>query len=419
MSRPLVPAALAAGAALPLLLGCSPQPASDASRQERAASTVSGGPDDHGEVAGAVELAEPPVGLTTVDAAGAVRHLDLLDESVTEVARVARPSAVHTDGRFVLTQTSDGVAVVDSGVWTWDHVDHFHYYRAEAREVGLVEGDGPATVATTTSSTSGGTGLFFVSSGEGVLLDTAALAGGEIVERYRVQREPHAGLLVPVDRFALLTEADAAGRTTRVVVLDEDGEPLEGQEHRCLDAAGTITTRVGAVVGCADGALLVTVEDDRPRVERIPYPAGAEAPHATSFAGRDGRPTVAALADERRIWLLDTRARSWSLLESPVPLVAVAAVDDDDEHVLGLSTGGRLVVLDGASGELLSSSVPLVARSLRDDVGTPTLVVDQQRAYVSAPAERRLHEIDFADGARVARTFETETEPLFLAGTGR
>ena len=102
-----------------------------------------------------------------------------------------------------------------------------------------------------------------------------------------------------------------------------------------------------------------------------------------------------------------------------MPLVAVAAVDDDDEHVLGLSTGGRLVVLDGASGELLSSSVPLVARSLRDDVGTPTLVVDQQRAYVSAPAERRLHEIDFADGARVARTFETETEPLFLAGTGR
>jgi len=47
------------------------------------------------------------------------------------------------------------------------------------------------------------------------------------------------------------------------------------------------------------------------------------------------------------------------------------------------------------------------------------LIADQQRAYLSAPAEQRLYEIDFADGARIARTFETPTAPQFVAETGR
>ncbi len=366
-------------------------------------------------------MSEPPLGLTTVDAAGAVRHLDLLDESVGDLAEVGPPRGVHTDGRFVFVGVADGVEVVDSGVWTWDHVDHLHFYRAEPRTVGRVPGEGPATVATTTSSTSGGTGVFFARTGEAVLLDTAELADGALAERFRVTTEPHDGLLVPVGAQALVTAPGPDGRGDRVVVLDGEGEAVPGQEHACPGARGTITTRVGAVVGCADGALLATAEGDGDgvSVERIPYPAGTTAPPATAFAGRDGRPTVAALAGQDAIWLLDTRRRSWALLGSPVPLAAVTAVDDADEHVLGLTTDGRVAVLDGRSGALLATSEPLAAASVRSGVGLPTLVADPQRAYLSAPAERRLHEIDFADGARVARTFETPTEPLFVAGTGR
>ena len=47
------------------------------------------------------------------------------------------------------------------------------------------------------------------------------------------------------------------------------------------------------------------------------------------------------------------------------------------------------------------------------------LVADQQRAYLNGPAEDRLWEIDFADGARVAREFAPERSPLFFAETGR
>ncbi|WP_240606962.1 ABC transporter [Microbacterium sp. Gd 4-13] len=370
------------------------------------ASTEAG--DGHGEIAGAVELAEPALGLTSVDADGAVRHLDLLDESVTDLGSTAPPVGMTTDGRYLFVETADGVQIVDSGVWTWDHVDHFHYYRAEPRLLGTVEGEGPVTVATTNSSTTGGTGLFFAGSGESVLLDTEALSKGEVVERFR---DDDGGLVVPVGSFALVA------RGGEVAVRSADGAPT-GESAACVDPRGAITTRVGAVVGCGDGALLATAATGGVAIERIPYPQGTTAPRAEAFANREGRPTVAALAGDSAVWLLDTRAREWTLLPAPAPLAAVTAVDDADGHVLALAKDGRMLVLEAATGAQLAATEPLVADSLSTGAA-PVLIADQQRAYLSAPSEHRMFEIDFADGARLARTFETASAPAFVAETGR
>jgi hypothetical protein len=249
-----------------------------------------------------------------------------------------------------------------------------------------------------------------------VLLDTEALSQGEITETFRLKTAPGAGLVVPVGSFALV--ADGAGAS--VVGYTAEGERT-GLDEPCVGAAGTITTRVGAVIGCADGALLASVEGHELVVERIPYPV--DAPAATSFDNREGRPTVAALAGTaaaggQGIWLLDTRARSWTLLPAPTPLVQVTAVDDADQHLLALAADGRVLVLNGADGSLIAETAPLVAESLAAGA-SPVLIADQQRAYLSAPTERMLYEIDFADGARVARTFTTTTEPTFVAETGR
>ncbi|MFW6775036.1 ABC transporter [Nocardioides sp. CPCC 205120] len=415
--RSRIPSLALAGLVGLTLVACSDDPAGPPAAGASDAGAAGGtAGDGHGDVAGAAELSEPQLGLTTIDPAGTVTHLDLLDESVGELGRIGAPSAMTTDGRYLFAQTDGGVEVVDSGVWTWDHVDHFHYYRAEPALLGTVEGDGVATVATTNLSTTSGTGLFFPESGEAVLLDTEELSKGEITEQFRLDTDPHAGLVVPVGSFALVTEA-TDGVATSVVARTADGEPT-GLEVPCTQASGTITTRVGAVVGCADGALLAHVQDDELVVEEIPYPEGATAPPATAFANREGRPTVAALAGDAGIWLLDTRERSWTLLPAPEPLVAVTAVDDADQHLLALTAEGRVLVLSGEDGAVLAATDPLVAESLAAGV-VPTLVADQQRAYLSAPVEQRLHEIDFADAARVARTFETTTEPAFTAETGR
>ncbi|MBD8141750.1 ABC transporter [Frigoribacterium sp. CFBP 13605] len=375
----------------------------------------------HGAVAGAEELAEPRLGLTTIDPSGTVAHLDLLDEGVVELGSVDAPTAVETDGRYLFAETTGGLEVVDSGVWTWDHGDHFHYYRADPRLLGTVEGDGEATVATTNLSTSGSTGVHFAGSGDAVLLDTEALSRGELRERFRLDGEPGAGLVVPVGSYALVTEG--RGETTTLVGHTADGDET-GLREACPDASGTITTRVGAVVGCSDGALLATVDDDELVVEHIPYPAGAAlssggtAAPATAFDNREGRPTVAGLAGSEGVWLLDTRARAWTLLPAPTPLVTVTAVDDADQRLLALARDGRVLVLDGATGQVVAETAPLVADSLAAG-RTPTLIADQQRAYLSAPVEGRLYEIDAADGARIARSFETAGEPAFVAETGR
>ncbi|WP_447913555.1 ABC transporter [Microbacterium phyllosphaerae] len=372
--------------------------------------------DGHGAVAGAAEVAEPQLGLTSIDADGAVSHLDLLDESVTDIGEISAPSALTTDGRYLFAQTDDGIEIVDSGVWTWDHVDHFHYYRADPAVLGSVPGKGTAAVATTNLSTTGGTGISFAGSGEAVLLDTQALSKGEIRELFRIEREPHAGLVVPVGSFALVTEvSDGVGTSVRGYT--SDGKST-GLEEPCVAPAGTITTRVGAVIGCRDGALLAHVDGDELQVERIPYPAGTTAPPAESFDNREGRPTVAGLAGSDGIWMLDTRARSWTLLPSPAPLAQVTAVDDDEGHLLALARDGRVLVLNGDDGSVLAETAPLAAQSLSSGA-EPTLIADQHRAYLSAPSEHRLYEIDYADAARIARTFETTTEPAFVAETGR
>ncbi len=372
--------------------------------------------DGHGAVSGAAEVAEPQLGLTTIDRAGKVNHLDLLDENVSEVGRIGAPTAMATDGRYLFAQTQGGIEIVDSGRWTWDHVDHFHYYRADPRLLGTVAGEGAAAVATTNLSTAGGTGVFFAGSGEAVLLDTEALSKGEITEKFRLKTTPHAGLVVPIGPFALVTQSDGDAANA-VVGYTTDGQPT-GLEEPCANVSGTITTRVGAVIGCRDGALLATVRGDELALERIAYPKGAGAPAATAFANREGRPTVAALAGTKGIWLLDTRKRSWTLLPAPTPLVHVSAVDDNDEHVLALTADGRILVLNGEDGVVLAETPALVAKSLA--AGTaPALIADQQRAYLSGPTEQRLYEIDFADDARIARTFETTTEPAYAAVTGR
>ncbi|MBB3159222.1 hypothetical protein FHS07_002940 [Microbacterium proteolyticum] len=367
--------------------------------------------DTHGEIAGAAELAEPAVGLTSIDGEGRVSHLDLLEETTADVGTVRVPLSVHSDGRYLFAADEAGVSIVDSGVWTWDHVDHFHYYRADSRILGDVGGDGVAAVATSNSSTTGGTGLFFPGSGEAVLLDTEALSAGEVVETFRLQTVPGAGLVVPAGSFA----AVAAGG--EVTLHAADGSPV-GEATACADPAGTITTRVGAVIGCQDAALLITVADERPAVERIPYPAGTTAPRATAFANREGRPTVAAVAEGVGVWMLDTRERSWTLLPTSEPVVQVTAVDDKDANLLALTADGRVLVLDGETGALRVASAPLVGASLAD--GQPvSLMADPQRAYLSGPVEGRLWELDFADGARIAREFTPERTPLFVAETGR
>lgn len=398
--------ALAVSALLLILLaGCAGSPAAPASAPPSATEDH----DDHGHVEGAVELAEPALHLATIDGDGVVRHLDLLDESVEVLDEIAPVEELVSDGRYLFAIRAGSVTVIDSGVWSWSHVDHFHYYEAPSRTIGEIEGSGVAVVVRGET----GTGILF--DDEAVLIDTPALGDAEIVELFRSPLQQHDGMVVPLAEGAAITEPDADGAVRALRVVDADGTP--GERIECIDAAGTITTVVGVVVGCSDGAVMAAGGDGS-NWERIPYPDGA-AVAAEAFAAREGRPRVAALAGTTALWLLDTRARTWTLHDIGEELVDVVATDDAEQHVIALAADGSVLVL--SDGGVVARTEPLVADSLADPAAAAgiSFVVDQHRTYLNGPTEQLMWEIDHGDGARIARVFDTETAPLHLAGTGR
>ena len=419
LGAPLTVASLLTVAGLLGLASCASPAASPAASPS--ASAV-----PHGYVAGAAEMAEPQLHLATLNAAGSLALLDLLGGGTTPVTTIDEVSGVSTDGRFVFAASAGqgAVTIVDSGVWTVDHEDHQHYYRAAPAVVGTVTGTGAGIVS------AGGTlsTVRFADSGTGLILDHGDLENGTVTELGRIEGDPGAGVLVPFGDSVLEGRTDAPGSAAHgasaVRVLDATGAPLAGATADCAELSGTITTRVGVVFGCADGALLATAGAEQTiGFERIPYPDGVVASdRALAFANRAGRPTVAAVAGDGGAWLLDTRERSWSRLATDTPLLQVTAVDDSAGHVVALARDGRVLVLDAATGGTLSATEPLLAATLAAGAGNApdgvTLTVDAGRAYLNAPAEGLVYEIDFADNARIARTFPIDGEPRFLAETG-
>ncbi|WP_182064313.1 ABC transporter [Curtobacterium sp. ME12] len=352
----------------------------------------------HGYVAGASESQEPEVRLLAVSATGATALHDLLTEETTELDDVDAPEHSATDGRFLVTSDGDRTTIVDGGSWTVDHGDHTHYYAAEPRVVGTIDGGGRVAVHSSETMTT----ITWPDRAEAVVLDRETLGQGEVDETARID----ASVLLPMGEQLVAADGDT------VRVLGTDGEAIDGADtaQTCTDPAGGIVTRAGAVVGCADGAVVV---DDTGEPSFVDLPDGAERP--TAFAARAGRPTVAGLAGDTGFWLLDVREGSWRLVPTERPLRAVAAVDDEDEHVVGVDDSGRVVAVTASTGTVATTE-PLLEAGPDDPA--PLLQLDAQRAYLADPADGTVHEIDFADDARVARTIELPVAPVAFAEVG-
>ncbi len=70
--------------------------------------------------------------------------------------------------------------------------------------------------------------------------------------------------------------------------------------------------------------------------------------------------------------------------------------------------------------KVIGTTEALLKKSLKDPVAMESvnLVLDAQRAYVNAPAEGQVYEIDFADSARIARTLTPSIAPTWMTQVG-
>ncbi|CAL9332087.1 hypothetical protein SUDANB121_00103 [Nocardiopsis dassonvillei] len=389
-----IPAAGAGLLVAALLAGCGPAP------EEEPPAEAEETP--HGHVEGAEETAEPQSRLVLADGDGRVQVLDLITEESTLLDPVGAVDGITGDGRFAYLTSSDQrtTHVIDSGAWTVDHGDHDHYYRAKIRPAGTAEGIAAASAATDTALTA-----LNGADGTVALLDRPSLEDGAAAPA----AAETAGLTIPYAERLVVAEGGP------VHVLDREGEPDQTLGEECPDPGAWALTRRGLVLGCADGALVVTEDDGALTAEPLPHPDGLPAGAAvTGFHHRPGAAALAAVPAPDTVLVLDLAERRWDHWELP-GVIAVAAVGEG-ASVLALTDDGALHALDPATGEERART-GLLERI--DTEHPPTLQVDTSRAYVNDAHAGLVHEIDYNDDLRTARTFETEVAPHHMVETGR
>ncbi|MGO3885049.1 MAG: hypothetical protein ACTJHU_02025 [Mycetocola sp.] len=387
---------------LPALTACAPQAesASDTTAAPVESAPSGGG---HGYVAGAEELSEPATGLITLSATG-LSLMDIATEETTAItvdASTLSDAVLASDGRFVLVDDGDTVTIVDSGVWTVDHGDHQHYYRAPAGAVGTVDG-GDATIASSESSVVVRSAV----SGDTIVLNREALGQGAVEETARIKGEPGPGAAYPVGGELLVIgpDADGADGDATVQRYSVDGDAI-GDPLRCADLGVTGQTRAGIVVDCADDSVLVQDSNDGVEASRISRPDGPR-PHG-DLSGRALRPVLSAPAGDDGYWTINTRSGEWALTPTEEALRTVVASDDDEERVLGITEDGTLNVY--VAGNVVATADASAADDAGDESspshtsGSADLIVDRSRAYLRTNSG--ISEIDYVDNARVSREF--------------
>ena len=370
------------------------------------------GPDDteptdpgrgsYSDVEGAQEESEAQHRLVLADSSdGSVAVLDLLSEETEVVDGIDAVQGIRTDGRFAYLRSPTGTdRVLDSGVWTWDHGDHNHYYRASSR---LLDADAPTGEA---SGAFNQPTVVLDGSGTATVLDRSALEGGEVEELATLQDVE--GVALAVGDEVLTGSRDGDGLEVRTL----DGDVRE-VDVTCSDPDVSARTRAGLVVGCAEGAALVDPEEWT--AELIAYPEGTQpAERATGLEHRPGSTVLAALRGDAGVWALDVRAGTWTPIDAPGAVAAAAA--GEDLPLLVLDDAGRLASYDAATGEPVAET-DLVER-LDPDQPAPVIAVDPARAYVNDAAAGIVHEIDYNDDLRVARTLEVDVRPSLMVETG-
>lgn len=392
---PLTSGALALAAAL-TACGTSGSPADESADADDEAAP-------HGYVEGAEETAEPQPRLVLADESGEAQVLDLVTEEATDLDPLPEPVSLTGDGRFAHLSDGERTRVVDTGVWTVDHGDHDHYYRAPVEDLGEVPVPGPARVASDTAHS-------VLSDREDTLvLDRSALEDGEVETAGPDPDSGPGSVLAPFRGFLVHAHDDGT-----VEVLAEEDEQIEEFDEACEGPSDSAATRSGLFLACEDGALEVKESDGEFSAASVPYPEDTGADErAEALHHRPHASTVAAPAGDGGVWVLESAAKEWDRLDLPDTVAATAI--GEGGPVLALTGDGRLHALDPETGEEQSSTDLLT----RVDPGSPPVIeADAGRTYVNDPEEGLVHEIDHDDDLRVARELETGPAPHFMVRTG-
>jgi hypothetical protein len=383
----------------------------DGTGQDAGQDTAEASP--HGYVEGAEEATEPQLRLAVSDAdSGTLTLVDLLTGDTIQTEDAAE---LHgSDNRYLFTTGEDTTTVTDSGVWTVDHGDHFHYYRSEPGTVGEVPAEEPGHVMSADTRVA----FFDDATGDVKVYPRADMDDDVLAPVTEFSAGAHHGVAVPFADQVVSTiapEKDSAELPDTLAVFDEAGEKSDlAGDATCTDIHGAATVRDAVLFACADGVLTVTEKDDTDTLTStlVPYPEDADGRAWSLAAGRD---LVGVPFEGGGLGLLDPETGTWTVAPTDAPVTS-AAVSPDDGSVLALDEDGTGYAVDPQSGGILAdSSLVEVGRSGAEGA---SVVLGTERGYVSDPASGTVTELDVADGLRETREFDLGGAPGALAVTG-
>lgn len=353
-------------------------------------------------------------GLLTLDA----NTLEVLDD--TELAGFNRLNSAG-DGRHVLVSTGGGFQLFDAGAWTEPHGDHTHSYTSspELTETTYAT-DKPGHVV----PHAGKTVLFGDGDGKIQILDTTDLLAGDSVDpEVESALEPHHGVAVVLENGELLHTLGDEDTRNGAVVFDSSGEEIARNEQ-CPGVHGEAAAQGEAIaLGCEDGVLIY--QDGEFTKVQAPDSYG----RIGNQAGSDVSPVIlgdykvdqdATLERPERISLTNTATGDLQLVELGTSYSFRSLGRGPAGEAVVLGTDGQLHIIDPTTGEI-TNTYPVIdewTEPERWQEARPTLFVQEDRAYVSDPANNELHTVDLSNGNVLASTELPETPNELTGVTG-
>ncbi|MDM8083333.1 zinc metallochaperone AztD [Cellulomonas cellasea] len=326
------------------------------------------------------------------------------------------------DGRHVLITTAGGFQVLDAGTWADQHGDHSHYFVADPQLTDVVL---PAEKPGHVVAHSGRTALFDDGTGEVVVFDAADVAKPHRTARTVTTAAPHHGVAVELPDGALVVSEGTADARTGIQVLDGEGTEVAASAA-CPGVHGEAVAADGAVViGCEDGALVVTGDLATGHVVtkvaspdaygRIGNQAGAET--SPIVLGDYKSDPDAELERPTRVSLIDTRTAQLRLVDLPASYSFRSLGRGPHGEGLVLGSDGALHVID-VEAATLTRSIPVIDPWSEPEAWQeprPTLFVQGGAAYITDPRDGTLRAVDLEAG-EVSRVVELTVTPNELTG---
>lgn len=403
----------AAAAIVALVTACgSPTDTAPDQTNKTTASTTSTAAEGstHSSAATELDAAEARVAVATDSGVTLLND----DGTITATYPLPERASLTTAGDqrhvFATMTKRNAVSVLDGGVWTVDHGDHQHYYRAEP-SLANKEIEGAKPIHVVANPVSGETSVYFDDDATATVLTADQLEKDALSEGARyTSPAPHHGAAVPLSNDTVLLSQSGRGLADTIALLDHDGTELD--TFSCPKMHGEAVYGTTAAFGCSDSVLLVNGDTST----SIPSPDESGERVGGIVASHDG---TSFLADWGETSLLLVRDGASSVHSTPVAYSNRIALPDGGFAYLG--TDGVVRILDSSAE--VRQEIPVTAEWTQPEGHggiSPSIAVTSSAAgtqiWVSEPEANVVHRVDLSSGS--VSSIDVEGKPASIAGIG-